>query len=513
MLYTLFMVLLSNAYVSTCDFEPNEWPENSSILTFSYCVNHASTGDCVNAHAGENFASFTNFTVILDGSGSTVPHSPEDLEYLWIQIDNGAPAVVMDDPQTQNPSFSINQPGNYEFELLTNWYCRSDTDRVSVTLSTFTPSAVNAEFIAGRGGDTAIQVTYASPADERLFIVYKSGIVVIIENGVELPAPFLDISSWVSSQSEQGLLGLAFDPDYEGNGQLYVNYTGQTPNGSGSFSDTRIVSFLRDALDPNVVDQDANSLLMTIEQPESNHNGGQLAFGPDGFLYISTGDGGGAGDNHGIIGNGQDPLTLLGKILRIEVDGLSPYTIPADNPFLGDPGTLDEIWALGLRNPWRCSFDRFTGDFFIADVGQNSWEEINFQPANSMGGENYGWRLKEGLICFNPSSGCDPGGLTDPVWVYGHSGNCSISGGFVYRGNDVYGLQGYYLYGDWCSRRYWVLVDRDTGWENYDLSVFVSDSLLSENITAFGEDHSGELYICTTSGGAKVYKITEIRLD
>ena len=506
------MMMLSSL-ISSCNLDPETWPVPNTVLDFTDCITFAGEGDCVTANAGQDLQQFTNIQIFLDGSGSLVPFAPENLTFVWLQLENGAPRVVLQDPEQINPSFVAPLPGLYEFELETQWFCRSDFDQVSINVNMFTPTGLDAEWITGKSSDTAVQVTFSSPEDPRLFIVYKSGKILIMENGVLLPSPFIDLTPLMSAGSEQGLLGLAFDPDYANNGFFFVDYTGQTPDGTGSFGDTRIAAYQRDPGDPNHADASSHSLLMSISQPESNHNGGQLLFGVDGYLYIGTGDGGGAGDNHGSIGNGQDLQTLLGKILRIQVDGFNPYSIPPDNPFSGTANALEEIWALGLRNPWRFSMDDLTGDLFIADVGQNLWEELNYQPTASNGGENYGWRLKEGLNCYNPSSGCDPGGLTDPILVYAHGGSpfrCSITGGFVYRGQAIAGLNGFYIYGDYCSGQFWTLIKRGSVWENQDLTVFEDGIQLLENITAFGKDSAGELYICTSSGGANIYKITAI---
>ena len=503
----------------SCEIEFQSWPDQTTILALVQCQESSMTGDCLVANAGADASGFTGQNIVMDGGATTAPHTLGELSYAWVQVENGAPLVTLNNASSATPSFATDTIGDYVFRLDAAWLCRTDSDTVTISVDVFTgpPASLNAELITTGSSDTIVQVTFAFPGDDRLFIVYKSGFIRIFESGVLLPTPFLDISGLVSGGSEQGLLGIAFDPDYLSNRFFYVNYTGRTPAGAGNTRDTRIVAYQRDVGDPNIADPAANQLLLSIGQPETNHNGGQIHFGQDGYLYIGMGDGGGAGDNHGAIGNGQDPQALLGKMLRLEVDGFNAYAIPPDNPFVGDPTTLDEIWALGLRNPWRFSFDRSTGDMYIGDVGQNVLEEIDFQPATSLGGENYGWRLKEGTQCFNPSTNCDPGGLTDPVQEYSHGGNpfrCSISGGYVYRGVDIPALDGFYIYGDFCSAQYWSLRETMAGWENNEFQVFVNDSALSssDDITAFGEDSQGELYICTRNGSiASVYKITSIR--
>lgn len=309
----------------------------------------------------------------------------------------------------------------------------------------------------------------------RLFIVEKLGHIHIFQNGALVETPFLNIEDRVNdSGNEMGLLGLAFHPNYAQNGFFYVNYTGDG-------GDTFISRFSAsgDSADPN---SEVN--LLTIDQPiYPNHKGGAVAFGPDGFLYMGLGDGGAAGDPHG---NGQSLETLLGKILRIDVDSAQPYAIPADNPF------GDEIWAYGLRNPWRISFDSATGDLYIGDVGQGEWEEISFIPAGSAGGENFGWDFREGAHDYD---GGGPDGMIDPIAEYSHSeGGCSITGGYVYHG-AMTEWNGIYLYGDYCTGLIWGLIHTGNGWQEellFDVDV---------NITSFGQDENGEVYLLSDGGG------------
>ena len=262
-------------------------------------------------------------------------------------------------------------------------------------------------------------------------MVEKGGRIRIISGGNLRAEPFLDISSLVLSRgSEQGLFAIAFHPDYRTNGIFFVHYSDQV-------GDTVIARY-RVSSDPNRADPASGTKILGVDQPASNHNGGQIAFGPDGYLYIGLGDGGGAGDPQG---NGQNRASLLGKILRLDVDRGEPYAIPSDNPFRTTAGARPEIWALGLRNPWRFSFDRTTGDLFIADVGQGVVEEVDFQPATSKGGENYGWNSMEGSRCYKPATGCNRNGLVLPVAEYDHDLGCSITGGFRYRGQTVPSLR------------------------------------------------------------------------
>ena len=331
-------------------------------------------------------------------------------------------------------------------------------------------------------------VAHAGDGSGRLFIVEQAGRILIHDGGQVLPTPFLDVSALVSCCGEQGLLGLAFHPDYATNGLLYVDYTNTAGN--------TVIARYRVSGDSNRADPMSAQILLTVPQPFANHNGGQLAFGPDGFLYIGMGDGGSGGDP----GNRAQNLgELLGKMLRIDVDGASPYAIPATNPFRNTPGARPEIWAYGLRNPWRFSFDRQTGDLFIADVGQGAREEVNLQPAASAGGENYGWRRMEGTSCFNPPSGCNDGTLTLPVLEYEHTdpsrANCSITGGYRYRGARFPQLVGRYFYGDYCSGRIWNGIQSGQTWSGSELVV------TGLSITSFGEDEAGELYVVYYGGG------------
>ncbi len=321
-----------------------------------------------------------------------------------------------------------------------------------------------------------------------LFLVEQGGRIRIVEGEELRPTPFLDLSERVSCCGERGLLGLAFHPRYGENGFFFVNYT-------DTAGDT-VVARYRVLADPARADPASATVLLTIPQPFGNHNGGQLAFGPDGYLYIGTGDGGSGGDP---LNNGQRLDTLLGKLLRIDVNA-PPYGIPPDNPFRRVPGARPEIWAYGLRNPWRFSFDRATGDLYIADVGQNRWEEVNLQPAGSPGGQNYGWRIMEGRHCFTPPEGCAQEGLTLPILEYDHTQGCSITGGYVYRGRAVSGLEGVYLYGDFCSGRIWGAWNEDGRWHN---ALLLETGLA---ISAFGEDATGEVYVLDYASGS-VYRI------
>ena len=337
-------------------------------------------------------------------------------------------------------------------------------------------------------------VTTPPEDNTRLFIVEQGGFIRLCKEGVLQATPFLDLSALIGSTAgERGLLGLAFHPDYARNGILYVNYT----NVQG---DTVVALYCRYADNADLGDPDTAKILLTIDQPFSNHNGGMIAFGPDGYLYIASGDGGSGNDPEN---NGQALDTLLGKILRIDVDTGELYGIPADNPFAGVATGMNEIWAYGLRNPWRFSFDRTTGDLWIGDVGQNALEEIDFQSASSTGGENYGWRNREGNICRPGEAQCDLPGAVDPIHVYSNLGSQSVTGGYVYRGAAVPELQGTYFFADYITGKVYALTHENG--ENVvvtdETDSLTGDGVTLGNIASFGEDAAGELYVIDHTAG------------
>jgi glucose/arabinose dehydrogenase len=374
---------------------------------------------------------------------------------------------------------------------------------------------------AAAGLTAPVYATNAGDNSGRLFIVEQTGVIRIVHNGNLLTKPFLDISDRVRFNGEEGLLSLAFPPDYAQKDYFYVYYTraGETNNQVSRFHLTS---------DPNVADPNSEEQILFLNHPgQTNHNGGLLVFGPDGYLYIGTGDGGGGGDPSR---NAQNLGSLLGKLLRIDTEYAwvqkpqgsilsylpillsssqappgPPYKIPANNPFVSQSGARPEIWALGLRNPWRYSFDRQTQDLFIADVGQSAWEEIDFQPTGSQGGENYGWNIYEGDHCYPPGTlNCTPpANYSPPVWEYNHGPNdstgCSITGGYIYRGAAYPAMQGIYFYGDYCSRTIWGLQFDGNRWVNQELKTAPG------RITSFGEDQAGELYL--TSSDGVVYQV------
>ena len=332
----------------------------------------------------------------------------------------------------------------------------------------------------------------APPGDPRLFIVEKGGAIRIVQDGSLLPAPFLDLSGRVSTGGEQGLLGLAFDPQYATTGRFVVHYT--DPAG-----DTRVSTF-RVSPDPNVADPASELLVLAVDQPFPNHNGGQVLFGPDGYLYVMLGDGGSAGDPGD---RAQSLGDLLGSILRIQPLAAGGYAVPADNPFAGVPEARPEIWSYGLRNPWRVDFDPATGDLYVADVGQGRWEEVSVSTAAAGAGRgvNFGWRVMEGPDCF-ASSTCDDTGLELPVVWYDHDDGCSITGGFVYRGTAIPELQGHYFYSDFCAGfvRSFRLED-GAAVDQYQWPTLAPGA----SVPGFGRDAAGELYLLGADG--VVYRI------
>ncbi len=340
-----------------------------------------------------------------------------------------------------------------------------------------------------------LYITHSGDGSGRLFILEQGGVIYVTNStGTELNI-FLDVSPFVSAEAngsgytERGLLGLAFHPQYAQNGLFFINYTDR----QGA---TVVARYTVSSENANQANINSAQIIFTHPQPFPNHNGGHMAFGPDGYLYISLGDGGAANDP---LGAGQNTDILLGKILRVDVNASTGYAIPPDNPFVGTDGA-DEIWAYGLRNVWRFSFDRTTGDLYSGDVGQNAWEEINFQPADSPGGENYGWNAYEASRVFNNRITAENAVM--PIAEYEHTGanGCSVTGGYVYRGEALPALQGAYLYSDYCSGRIWIAY-RDTT-DTWQSSVFLDSGL---QVSSFGEDENGELFIVNYSGA--VYRL------
>lgn len=323
-----------------------------------------------------------------------------------------------------------------------------------------------------------VALTHAG--DERFFAAEQAGQVRVIVDGRVLSEPFLDVSDRISTDgSERGLLGLAFHPDYAVNGWFYVVFT--DPAG-----DTVLARYQVDPANPNQADPASETVILYQEQPYGNHNGGPLLFGPDGYFYVGLGDGGAVGDP---FDNAQDPNTLLGAILRLDVDGAFPYAVPPDNPFVAQANKRGEVWLLGFRNPWHFSFDRLTGDLYVTDVGQDGWEEVNFVPAGAGGGLNYGWPIREGYECYEADT-CQAKGLQMPVMAYDHSEGCAIIGGYVYRGTQFPELAGNYFYSDFCRGSIWTLRYTDSG-EWVRTAVYET----GESVANFAEDPAGELYV------------------
>lgn len=354
-----------------------------------------------------------------------------------------------------------------------------------------TPQIALTQVVTGLSSPLDLQ---ASPDNtNRLFVVEQGGRIKIIQNGAVAATPFLDISSKVTNSGEMGLLGLAFHPSYAQNRKFYVNYV-RTNAGQRQ---TVIAEYLTTSTDANVADPNSERIMLVQNQPFDNHKGGQLAFGPDGFLYIGLGDGGSSGDPNG---NGQNTQTLLGKMLRISVDPPfatgKQYGIPGDNPFFASGG-LPEIWAYGFRNPWRFSFDSSGGRLFVGDVGQNSFEEVDLVTK----GANYGWNVMEGTHCFNPSTNCNQTGLTLPIHDYPRTDGTTVIGGYVYRGTAVTNLPGAYVFGDFGNGKIWMLQQNNSTWTRTDLLSS------GKQISAFGRDSSGELYVVDITGS--IFKIVK----
>jgi glucose/arabinose dehydrogenase len=352
--------------------------------------------------------------------------------------------------------------------------------------------------VVASGLSAPVDVTNAGDASGRVFVVEQAGRIRIVRDGGLVDRPFLDITGRIKSGGEQGLLGLAFHPDYPTDPRFFVDYTDRDGN-------TVVSSFRVSAADPDQADPGSEAILLHIDQPFPNHNGGAVAFGPDGMLYIGMGDGGSEGDPQG---NGQRLDTLLAKILRIDVDGTgsaTSYRVPPDNPFLTTAGAQPEIWLTGLRNPWRMRFDPATGDLWIGDVGQNAWEEIDVARAGAKG-LDYGWNIMEGFHCFDPPEGCDQTGLMLPVAEYGHDLGCAVIGGVVVRDVRQGGLDGRYLFGDACSDRLWQVDPTGNGRREPVVVARIGRTLSSIGVGEDGTvyatslDH-GELLRISSSGG------------
>lgn len=419
----------------------------------------------------------------------TISATPTSIPLLTLTVPAESTATETEMPEDEAAQAPTDEP--------TEEAAGEDDGRVAAP--TFDP-AVNQIDVESfvEGFDQPLFLTHAGDESGRIFVVEKAGTIRIVRDGAVVETPFLDITDRVTTDgNEQGLLGLAFAPNFEESGYFFVHYSDLEGN-------TVISRFQVDAANGDVADAAGEFFVLQIEQPARNHNGGMIAFGPDGYLWIGMGDGGGGGDTYG---NGQNPASLLGKMLRIDVtsDTSVPYVIPADNPWVeadwDGADVPDEVWAVGLRNPWRYSFDRHTGDLWIADVGQNELEEVNYTVAGTPGGLNYGWPIMEGTQCFESDS-CDSEGLVLPVAEYNRDGGCSITGGYVYRGSEYPMLQGVYLFGDYCTGNLWATIPNPDGsWNTTEMNS------VDVTISSFGEDENGELYVTDLSSGV-IYQVT-----
>jgi glucose/arabinose dehydrogenase len=347
--------------------------------------------------------------------------------------------------------------------------------------------AVKLDLITNRL-DQPVAVTHAGDGSGRLFVLEKKGRIVIVRAGTPDPITFIDLRPLIRIEYlEQGLLSLAFHPNYANNGLFYVHYTPRP-------AQVVVARYRVSAENPDIADANSAVTLLHVNQPNNRHHGGGVVFGPDGYLYVGLGDGSSCADCQG---SAQNTSVFLGKILRLDVDNGSPYAIPPDNPLVNRPGARPEIWAYGLRNPWRFSFDRATGDLYIADAGQHTWEEINFQPAGSGAGRNYGWNRVEGRHCYPPRTICDASPFVQPVAEYEHSLGCAIVGGHVYRGPSFPQFDGLYFFGDFCTGRLWALQRQESG--NWRQEELLKTPL---RISSFGEDEVGEIYLTSLSDGS-----------
>lgn len=361
--------------------------------------------------------------------------------------------------------------------------CGGNSDNGSTPPRTTIPTLSLTQVATGLTNPVGLES--ARDGSGRLFVPEQAGTIRILQNGTVNAAPFLSIGTLVESGGERGLLGLAFHPNFTANRKFYVNYTRRN---AGQLQ-TVIAEYLVSAANPNQADTATERILLTLDQPFQNHNGGQLAFGPDGFLYIGLGDGGGSGDPQG---NAQNPQRLLGKILRIDISATSPgkqYGIPASNPFANGASGAPEVYAYGLRNPWRFSFDAATSRLFVADVGEGAFEEIDIVES----GKNYGWPIMEGMHCFDAQT-CNQAGLTAPIVEYGHGEGESVTGGFVYRGSAISGLVGVYVVADFINGRIWTVAQDGATWTR---TLAISSG---RNISSFGQDQNGDLYVVDYGG-------------
>ncbi|UKJ08152.1 PQQ-dependent sugar dehydrogenase [Solitalea lacus] len=339
-----------------------------------------------------------------------------------------------------------------------------------------------------KGLESPVEMAIPDDGTNRIFIVEQKGRIMVLDNGTLLSEPFLDVSAKMvemnAQYTERGLLGMAFHPQYKTNGRFFIYYS--APSSQSGSDHKSILGEYKVSTNPNKAET-VEKVIMEIEQPQANHNGGHLEFGPGGYLYIGLGDGGGAGDQHGPIGNAQSLANLLGKIIRINVNSGNPYSIPADNPFVGQNNVRTEIWAYGLRNPWKFTFDK-NGRIFCADVGQNAYEEVNIIEK----GKNYGWRIMEGSHCYNPALNCNTAGLTMPIYEYDHNTGVSITGGYFYDGTKVPAFKNKYVFADWTGVFFAITTNGSGG------KITVKNAPSNLRVLSFGKDKANELYVLTS---------------
>ncbi len=478
-----FVILSGSARLCRPDLIPNG--------TKNSCANcHVTPGGALNPFGAEVEA------IVVPGSCD--PFWGRDLAVQDADGDDVTNGMELQDPA------GVWQPG-YPAPGMLSLVTNPGDDTSFATESVTPQTGMNLVLQKVAEGFTAPTVlTHAGDGSGRLFVADQTGEIYIIKDDTLLPAPFLDVSGKMvtisPSYDERGLLGLAFHYDYATNGLFYVYYS--APTSEPGMNHKSLLVEYQVSTDADIADPASERIILEVQQPESNHNAGQLAFGQDNFLYVGLGDGGGGGDQHGTIGNGQDITTLLGSILRLDVDTGTTAGIPADNPFVGTEGR-DEIYAYGLRNPWKFSFDRDTGKLFCADVGQNMYEEVDIIEK----GGNYGWRIMEGYHCYDPPSGCDQTGLELPITEYDHTIGVSVSGGYVYRGSRYPALQGKYVFGDWSlpgfggnGRLMYLEEEAPDQWRLYEfVTNGGTDSGFDTFVRGFGEDEDGDLYVLSNT--------------
>jgi len=442
---------------------------------------------------GDETASDVHWSITIKGGTFSVNKNTKD--GIIDAIDSGETIII-----ESNFLFGF---GNISIDITVDSIGKTVEGSLFLFFVTINPEfTVTLEVIA-EGFNSPLYATSPKDGTDRLFVVDQIGVIYVIQDSELSSQPFLDIQHKIvdldPTYDERGLLGLAFHPDYENNGRLFVYYS--SPKSGENINHETVLAEYQVSNNENRADLDSERVILRFDQPEANHNGGQLLFGPDGYLYLGLGDGGGAGDQHGSIGNGQNKETMLGSIIRIDIDNETPYTIPSDNPFV-ETNNRDEIYAFGLRNPWRFSFDRETNELFAADVGQDEWEEINIVEK----GGNYGWRILEGTHSYDPELadelGIDIDSLEDPIHEYSHSLGRSIVGGYVYQGKENPELTGKYIFGDWSSSftlprgSLFYLKEVEPGnWQRFNLL----SSNFNRFVMSFGEDAQGEIYVLSKS--------------